>query len=55
MWEVVGRGWAAYGHAADGLTTGSFKDIDLVYESVPVFRKRGDNAKYFADRVFGTE
>ena len=55
MWEATGRGWAAYGHAADGLTTGSFKDIDLVYESVPVFRKRGENAKYFADRVFGTE
>ena len=55
MWEVVGRGWAAYGHAAEGLITGSFQDIDLVYESVPVFRKRGDNAKYFADRVFGTE
>ena len=55
IWEVVGRGWAAYDHAADGLTTGSFRNIDLVYESVPVFRKRGDNAKYFADRVFGTE
>ena len=55
MWEVVGRGWAAYGHAAEGLTSGSFKDIDLVFESVPVFRRRGDNAKYFADRVFGTQ
>ncbi len=55
MFEADGTGWAAYGHASEGLTTGSFKDIDLVYESVPVFRQRGENAKYFADRVFGTE
>jgi hypothetical protein len=54
-WEVVGSGWAGYGNAAEGLVSGSFKDVDMVFESIGVARQRGINAGYFADKVFGTD
>jgi len=54
VFEATGAGWAGYGDAAEGLTTGSFKNVNMVFESIGVARQRGKNASYFGDRVFGT-
>ena len=54
-WEGIGSGWAGYGHASEGLVSGDFKDVDMVFESIGVARQRGINASYFSDRVFGTD
>ncbi|MDE2766162.1 MAG: extracellular solute-binding protein, partial [Chloroflexota bacterium] len=54
LFESVGAGWAAYGHAAPGLTSGGdFEGVKMVFESVPVARQRGINANYFGEQVFG--
>ena len=55
-WDVVGSGWAAYGHASAGLLAGGeFADVNMVFESVPVARQRGINANYFGEGVFGAQ
>ncbi len=55
LFDGIGTGWAGYGHAAQGLVSGDFKDVDMVFESIGVARQRGINASYFSDRVFGTD
>ena len=54
-WDEIGSGWAGYGHASEGLVSGDFKDVDMVFESIGVARQRGKNASYFSDKVFGTD
>ena len=51
---VIGQGWAAYGHGPEGLVSGQFAQLDLVYESSLNFAERGENTRTFEERVFGT-
>ena len=53
-YEVIGQGWAAYGHGPEGLVSGHFAQLDLVYESSLNFAERGENTRTFEERVFGT-
>ena len=53
-YEAIGQGWAAYGHGPEGLVTGQFADIDLVYESPWNFVQRGENTRLFQDQLFGS-
>ena len=52
-YEAIGQGWAAYGHGPEGLVTGQFAQLDLVYESPLNFAERGENTRTFEERVFG--
>ena len=52
-YEAIGQGWAAYGHGPEGLVSGQFAEIDLVYESPSIFAERGANTRTFEERVFG--
>ena len=52
-YEAIGQGWAAFGHGPEGLVSGAFADIDLVYESPSNFDQRGENTRTFQERVLG--
>jgi len=50
-WDCCAAGWAAYGHAGEGITTGSFAK-DMVYESTETFRDRIKWQTKFSKEVF---
>jgi hypothetical protein len=52
-YDAIGQGWAAFGHGPEGLVTGRFAELELVYESPLNFAERGENARIFQERVFG--
>jgi len=52
-YEAIGQGWAAYGHGPEGLVSGRFADMALVYENPSNFAQRGENTRIFQERVFG--
>jgi ABC-type Fe3+ transport system substrate-binding protein len=52
-YEAIGQGWAAFGHGPEGLVSGEFAIIDLVYESPSNFDQRGKNTRAFQERVLG--
>ena len=51
QWDCCGAGWAAYGHASEGITTGAFA-ADMVYESIETFRDRIKWQTQFSEEVF---
>jgi ABC-type Fe3+ transport system substrate-binding protein len=51
-WEAIGQGWAAFGHGPEGLTSGRFAELDLVYESPATFRERSAATRTFQDALF---
>jgi ABC-type Fe3+ transport system substrate-binding protein len=51
-WEAIGQGWAAFGHGPEGLTSGRFAELDLVYESPSTFRERSQRTRAFQDALF---
>ena len=52
-WETIGQGWTAFGHGPEGLISGQFADLSLVYESPVTFKERGIRTRYFQEQVFG--
>ena len=49
-YEAIGQGWAAYGHGPEGLISGSFAELELVYESPANFVRRSEYTRQFQDR-----
>lgn len=54
-YEAIGQGWAGFGHGPTGLVSGSFSEIDLVYETPLNYSQRGENTRVFQERVFGSK